>query len=362
MANTANPMPTLSPEEYGSLKASIEREGFLVPIIVSAGPVLQGQIVDGFNRAQIAQELKIELPRISKRFESEAEFRIAQIDANIARRQLTLVQRVQLAMLREPWERQLARIREREGAKKGAVAKSRQQGNGSVAASEPIRATAEAAAAVGLKRDTYEHAKFVLQKAPAEIREQLVAGKISVDRAYRDSRRATGVDSGSVVSKSVAKRWGKLPSGTFGAIVCTPPWREGSKKFEAGRVLPAELAALDVRGLAKKDAVVALVTPGGWLREALELVGDKWGARIVSVVVRVRAHATGGGPIAERVDFAVIGTIGKAVLPESGRTNLVESDAQFYSLIDKLVPDAAGIRLFGEIERAGWTSWNPAIK
>ena len=355
-------MPTLSPEEYGALKASIEREGFLVPVIVSAGPVLQGHIVDGFHREKIAAELKIELPRISKRFESEAEFRIAQIDANIARRQLTLVQRVQLAMLREPWERQLARIREREGAKKGAVAKSRQQGNESAAASEPIRATAEAAAAVGLKRDTYEHAKFVLQKAPAEIREQLVAGKISVDRAYRDSRRATGVDSTSTVSKAVAKRWGKLPAGHYAAIVLTPPWREGSKRFEAGRVLPAELAALDVRGLAKRDAVVALVAPARWLREALELVADKWNAQIVSVVVRLRTNVVAAGAIGERADFAVIATIGKPVLPPATRSNVTETESQFYGLIDKLVPDAAGIRLFGEIERAGWTSWNPAIK
>src|SRR6185312_8994376 len=103
-----NPMPPLSSVELAALKESVLRDGPMVTIIKSAGPARFGEIVDGFNRNAIAKELKIYWPTISKRFLTDEEFRIAQITLNLKRRQLTTVERVELAMQLEPLERDLA--------------------------------------------------------------------------------------------------------------------------------------------------------------------------------------------------------------------------------------------------------------
>ncbi|MBD5603572.1 MAG: hypothetical protein IAI48_00525 [Candidatus Eremiobacteraeota bacterium] len=359
MANDKNPLPALTSDERATLKASIASEGIVYPIVTSAGPFAPGTIVDGFNRREIWLELgkkDADLPRITRRFANEAELRIAQIDLNVKRRQLTVPQRVMLAMAREPWERKLAQQRlstKGKGASGAAVEKLRQ--------GEPARAAALAAEAVGLKRDTYEHGKLVLEKGPADVREQFLAGTITVNNAYSQTRRALGVGPSATMEKHVGSRIGRVPSGSYGAILVLAPWRAGTKAFEAGRVLPAELSALSVRSAAAKDAVVALVAPARWMREAIDVVAA-WGANVVTIVARVRPSATAATPIAERADFVIVATFGRPVLPSLSRDNVVETDAQLYSLLDALVPDREGIVLFGDTSRPGWSSWDPPIK
>ena len=51
-------MPDLSPEEYAALKADIAANGVRIPIEVDE----EGNIIDGFYRQQICDELGIECP------------------------------------------------------------------------------------------------------------------------------------------------------------------------------------------------------------------------------------------------------------------------------------------------------------
>ena len=51
-------MPGLSPEEYATLKADIAANGVRIPIDVDE----EGNILDGFHRKQICDELGIECP------------------------------------------------------------------------------------------------------------------------------------------------------------------------------------------------------------------------------------------------------------------------------------------------------------
>lgn len=75
-------MPDLSPEKYQELKASIIKNGILVPIEVDE----EGNIIDGYHRAQIAQELGIECPSNTKHYPDEnAKFEAA-ITLNADRR------------------------------------------------------------------------------------------------------------------------------------------------------------------------------------------------------------------------------------------------------------------------------------
>ena len=54
----SNPFPALAPDEYAALRASIERFGVLVPIVVDS----DGNVLDGHHRLAIANELKVYHP------------------------------------------------------------------------------------------------------------------------------------------------------------------------------------------------------------------------------------------------------------------------------------------------------------
>src|SRR5712692_4271789 len=104
-----NPLPLLPAPEYAALRNSIALHGVLVPIVVSAGPACRGEVADGHHRLRACEELGIECPREQRRFRSEPELCVFQLASNLARRQLTVAQRIRLGLELEPWERKLAR-------------------------------------------------------------------------------------------------------------------------------------------------------------------------------------------------------------------------------------------------------------
>jgi ParB-like chromosome segregation protein Spo0J len=79
------PMPDLSTDQYAALKANIEANGILVPIIVDQ----HGRILDGHNRSRIAAELGIELPRETNHVTDDDEAEDLAVALNCARRHLT---------------------------------------------------------------------------------------------------------------------------------------------------------------------------------------------------------------------------------------------------------------------------------
>lgn len=75
----------LSPEQLAALEADIKARGVLIPIDVDE----DGNILDGHNRADIAERLGVKCPKVVRRFNSEDEKREHVIKMNILRRQLT---------------------------------------------------------------------------------------------------------------------------------------------------------------------------------------------------------------------------------------------------------------------------------
>jgi hypothetical protein len=94
----ANPCPELAEKDFAALRQSIEEHGYLAawPVVVSAGPACPGEIIDGFHRTKICAELGIAPPTVAVPCPDEAEFLILQVRANLARRQLTEVDRWRL--------------------------------------------------------------------------------------------------------------------------------------------------------------------------------------------------------------------------------------------------------------------------
>jgi len=78
-------MPPLSSEQLDALRSDIEEHGVLVPITVDQN----GRILDGNNRAAIAEELGIECPRVSVVVADDDAAVDLALTLNCARRHLT---------------------------------------------------------------------------------------------------------------------------------------------------------------------------------------------------------------------------------------------------------------------------------
>ena len=89
--------PPLSNEDYETLKASIERHGIQIPLIVwQRGKSLV--VLSGSNRLRIARELGLKtVPVIIREFADKDAAKMFAISDNLARRQLTTGQRAYLA-------------------------------------------------------------------------------------------------------------------------------------------------------------------------------------------------------------------------------------------------------------------------
>ena len=86
-------MPSLSPEEYAELKTDIASRGVMVPIEFDEA----GNVLDGYHRLQICQELGIkDYPKVIRAGMTEAEKLTHARKLNIARRHLTTSQKQEL--------------------------------------------------------------------------------------------------------------------------------------------------------------------------------------------------------------------------------------------------------------------------
>jgi len=79
------PMPELSVEQYGALKADIVLRGIVVPIVVDQ----HGRILDGHNRVRISEELAVECPREIHHVLDDDEAADLAVTLNCARRHLS---------------------------------------------------------------------------------------------------------------------------------------------------------------------------------------------------------------------------------------------------------------------------------
>ena len=126
----------LTEDEFEKLKADIMKNGVLSPLIVS-----DGVIVDGHNRYKIATSVTPNLPFTVRemKFENRDQIKLYMGDLQIARRNLSAIDRLELASkLRPSIEREAARHAATVGASNLAKYKSRLRGDQLVPANTTV--------------------------------------------------------------------------------------------------------------------------------------------------------------------------------------------------------------------------------
>lgn len=172
-------IPTMSAEDRARLKAGIERDGRIhVPIIV-----LGNEILDGRNRWEISQELRIECPMTKYRGKTDMASLAAYVMAlNVDRRHMTVSQ---LAMTGASLTRIIETGRAdgqdtNVGVNAANLQRKFRQGAG--------RSAEVAAKIVGVSERQVAAAKSVLDKAP-DLAEKVTAGEITVHAATQEMKR-----------------------------------------------------------------------------------------------------------------------------------------------------------------------------
>lgn len=172
-------LPPLAADELANLRESILRDGFTSPIVVWLN---HGILVDGHNRLEIwKSDLNGDDDKapdiLEKKFADKEEVIEWMLRNQLSRRNLTDAQRVQIALKLKPLIE--AKAKENQHAAGGAVRKK---------CSEPVRTMKLIADAAGVSEPTARKVEAVLLVGPDELKQSMLAGKKSIDAAFKESR------------------------------------------------------------------------------------------------------------------------------------------------------------------------------
>lgn len=167
-----NLIPPLTAEEYAGLEKSILNEGCRDAI------VLWGEtIIDGHNRYEICTKHGVDFRTVQKDFDDRNAAKLWMMQNQLARRNLTDFQRIEIAHKCED------AVRAR--AKESQVRKSADFVMEKLPEQKPIVSRDELGTLAGVSGKTYEHAVTVLETAPAPVVEATRRNDISINAAYQ---------------------------------------------------------------------------------------------------------------------------------------------------------------------------------
>jgi len=352
-------LPTATVEELASLRASIQAEGVLEPIVVSTGPARTGEIADGRLRSQICTQLGLDCPRIARAFLSEHEFQLYRLTVNLERRQLSVVQRVRIGMLLEPHHRQLAAARRSQ-----AAGQPRGQKTLPVALPEEKGETRQHVAhQVGLKASTYARGRKVLAEGSAELVADLETGRDTINSAWRrlqaEQRRAQI----RLLADQLNRKPPPLPQGRYRVLVIDPPW-----PYEHGLPYPTmtldQIANLPIGDLLEDEAIVWLWTTNRFHHDAEQIARQTWSLEYRNTLTWDKQRPGTGVWLRGQTEHCLLYTKGNPIFQADNDTTLIRERARqhsrkpeaFYQLVERTSPGTK-LELFARQPRPGWTSW-----
>jgi len=242
-------LPSLSQDEYESLKASIAKHGVLSPIEVDE----DGEILDGHHRVKICDELGINSwPTVTKRFGSEEEKQAYIYMVNLARRQLSRdqfkeirEQQKKLALLFKQQDKSQEEVAGLLGVEQGTVSKWLCQANISIIPENNTNIDLRLSVSQEQKDDIFQRAQ-----------EGQIQAEIAADYKLSQGRVSQIVKEEERKQKKQAKREAKasqpkpkiiiplikvgdaahlaLDDETIDVIITSPPYNLGAEKWPMG--------------------------------------------------------------------------------------------------------------------------------
>ena len=363
--------PEMNPAEYEELKADIEKQGQLEPVLLH--PICQ-RIVDGRHRARAVQELGLILKTIPFEGPPEALFDYV-LSMNLRRRHLTASQKAVLALRVEKYEAEKASIRRKmtQNNKTGEKLRAEE------ALLPPQRGKARdiASKIVGVSARYITDAKKIESYAP-HLLEKVSRGELTIKRAVLEADRAS--------RKKLVSYLKREKPQTYQVLYADPPWFYGETQDRFEKDLGLAIAHYETikdRDLAEilqkleleiaDNAVCFLWTTNPMLPRALEIL-KRWGFNYKTNLcwVKNRPFPAGlGFYFRSQHEILLLGTKGSfqpltkevisSVFSQVPREHSRKPD-EIYEIVEKLYPDCNYLELFGRTQRKGWDCYGNQLE
>lgn len=369
-----NKLPRLTTWEYEELKKSIKKHGVLVPIEIDKKT---GQIIDGWHRYQICQELGIKNYPVVERTLSEDVFNEIAIDLNVARRQLSPEQ---IKEIRQRQEEYALRLR-REGKTQKEVAEKVGVTQQAIDKWEKDSNITNTTSCIGYISDL----RF---KIPKEYHEDIYnavkEGKTQQEMAdkYKVSQPAIAKICKTVErqkeNERIKQQKVSLPDDLYDVIVIDPPWP--IQKIER-EVAPNQVSHLDYPTMsleeimalkipAKENCHLFLWTTQKYLPDAFKIL-KIWGINYVCTFVwRKNGGFQPFGLPQYNCEFVLYGRKGTPKFTDTknfftcfiaSRKRHSEKPEEFYNMVRR-VTQGKRLDMFSRRKIEGFTVWGNEIE
>jgi protein gp37/ParB-like chromosome segregation protein Spo0J len=184
-------LPMMDKELMEQLRSDIKTNGINDPILYFTTADGVNVVIEGHTRLTIAMELGLEefpTKEINEDFKSLADIKLWMIKHQFQRRNLSAVEKIELAYLSKDLIESMARENLRKGGKNEPVEKS-------------IDTHAEIAKIAGVGRSTVIRYGAIVAKAPMSVLKQLRSGEVSITTAY-DRLKIDETEKGDVTPKT----------------------------------------------------------------------------------------------------------------------------------------------------------------
>jgi DNA modification methylase/Trp operon repressor len=170
-----NLIPSLSLQEYESLKASIKEEGCRDKIII-----WNDTIIDGHNRYEICKEYGINFDTEEKEFNNEIEAKIWIINNQLGRRNITDFVKIELKQIEK--ELLLQQGKKTQGTRNDLLSIIDKK-------LQPHNTQKQIAKELNIGTNKLAQAEVIIKKATPEVKEQLRSGEVSINQVYKDIKK-----------------------------------------------------------------------------------------------------------------------------------------------------------------------------
>jgi len=362
-------------ESVDALANSIETLGQLQPIIVTP----EYRLIAGYHRYLAQKQLGAEHIRVQVLDVEKADQRMAEIDENLIRSELTALERGEhLAERKRLYE-----------ALHPETKHGGDRASGKVGHLKP-RFTKDVASKTGAGERTIRHAVSITNNLDDDVRDTIrhlpIAdnqrelgrlAKLDRDEQYRVAERLSlGASSVRVARKGLiadkidaeAAKW---PDGPFNVIVADPPWQyekrvnDATSRNQVGypTMTQEEICALDVTSIAHDDCILWLWTTNAHMEQAHE-VTRAWGFTVKTILTWVKPSIGMGDWLRGQTEHCLLAVRGKPTIRLSGESTVLhgprrahsEKPDEFYQMVEKICPGAK-CELFSRKNRPGWKAW-----
>lgn len=346
-------MPELSKEEREFLERDIAERGIKIPVEYDE----EGNILDGHNRIEIAKKLKIDCPKIVRKFNTEEEKISHVLALNMARRHL----------LPHQWGSACKKLLEVRGVKTG-------QGSSAEKRHSQSATIADIAKELGVPERTARSriaAAEDYELLPEEDREKVDRGEKSARSAARGKKQEK--------KRKEAAKTAEL-KGKFSLIYADPPWMYGASTMNDGggsaddhypTMSTDEICNLGIKDHVVKDAVLFLWATNPLLPEAMRVI-EEWGFKYKTNLVWVKDKATValGEYVRGKHEMLLIATRGTMIPDKKDRPESVieaprgehsRKPDTVYDMIESMYGNQRRLELFARSRRDGWNSFGAEV-